>query len=268
MSDVAQYYDANTRWFLRFDPSKARVIHRAVWAPGIRDVREAAHYVHRRIAEAAPTTKRLLDLGCGVGESVFWLSERLRCESVGVSISEAQIEIANETAAQRRIAEACRFLCRDFLDLGDVGSFDTAIAIESFAHAPDPGRFFAEAARVLSPGGRLFICDDFVSGVQTEARERCLTRLRKGWHFHALMERDRVLAEAAAAGFEHVGVEILTQHLRLLPPAVLSGLEAVGRVLGQLPRSALVDNLIGGTALQQSERRGWTEYALLELRRA
>jgi cyclopropane fatty-acyl-phospholipid synthase-like methyltransferase len=266
MNDVAKYYDENTSWFLRIDPSKARVIHRPVWASGVTTLRDAAHYVHAQIAAAAPATKRLLDLGCGVGESTFWLSERLAAETVGVSISQKQIAIALAAARERGLADRCTFLCRDFLQLGDVGTFDTAIAIESFAHAPDPSRFFQEAARVLTPGGRLFLCDDFVTGAASSERERCLERLRRGWHFHSLLERDAVLKHAAA--FRLARAEVLTPHLRLLSPLALSALERLGGALSLVSRSALVDNMIGGTALQQSERKGWTEYALLELVRA
>lgn len=267
MSDVARYYDENTSWFLRIDPSKARVIHRPVWAPNVTDVRAAAHYVHAQIAAAAPETKRLLDLGCGVGESSFWLAERIGCETLGVTISEKQVEIATRTASERGVAERCRFLRRDFLQLGDVGSFDAAIAIESFAHAPDPARFFVEAARVIAPNGRLFLCDDFVTGAPSAEREQCLARLRKGWHFHALLERQAVIALAEAAGFRVERTEVFTPHLRLLSPLALSALERVGSVLGRISSSGLIENMIGGTALQQSERKGWTEYVLLELRR-
>jgi SAM-dependent methyltransferase len=266
VSDVARYYDENTSWFLRLDPSKARVIHRPVWAPGITEVRDAAHYVHAQIARAAAGTERLLDLGCGVGESAFWLSERLKAPALGVSISEKQIAIA--TAEAKKRAARCEFLCRDFLALGDVGTFDTAIAIESFAHAPDAARFFAEAARVVRSGGRLFLCDDFVSGAPSTARDACLERLRRGWHFHSLLERAEVLAIAARTGFALANAEVLTPHLRLLAPLVLRALEKGGAALERLPRSSVVDNLVGGTALQQSQRAGWTEYVLLELRRA
>ena len=40
---------------------------------------------------------------------------------------------------------------------------DLAFAIESFVHSPDGPRFFRSAARALRPGGKLIICDDFLS---------------------------------------------------------------------------------------------------------
>ena len=38
------------------------------------------------------------------------------------------------------------------------GSFDVVLSIESSEHMEDKARFFAEASRVLAPGGRLVVC--------------------------------------------------------------------------------------------------------------
>ncbi|MCC6812012.1 MAG: methyltransferase domain-containing protein [Deltaproteobacteria bacterium] len=268
-ADVARYYDDNTRWFLRIDPSRARVIHRPVWAAGVRTLADAAHYVHARISSALPARRplRLLDLGCGVGESSFWLAEHARVETLGISISEKQIAIAETTARTRGLAERCAFRRGDFMDLGALPAIDAAFAIEAFAHASDAAKFFAEAARVLPSGAPLFLCDDFVAGTPSPERAECLARLAKGWHFHSLFTRDEVVRLAEAAGFRLERVEVLTPHLRLHSSPLLSLLERAGGAIGRMWPSSLVDNMIGGTALQQSERRGWTEYALLELRR-
>ncbi len=265
-SDVARYYDDNTAWFLRFDRTQTRVVHRGVWAPRVTTWREAAHYVHERIAEQSPHTTRLLDLGCGVGESSFWLHARLGADTVGVSVSETQIAVAQRAAAERGHAKRCTFLARDFLNLGEVGRFDVAIALESFVHCTRSARFFEEAARVVKPGGRLFLCDDFLTKTSiptTRARESCLERLRRGWHFYSLFERESVIAQAKRAGFTLLGTEVLTASLRLLSRPLLNVLERTGSALERLAPSSLVSNLVGGTALQQSERRGWTEYVLL-----
>jgi len=275
MDDVARYYDDNTSWFLRFDRSRSRVIHRPVWAPEARTFEEAAHYVHARIARALEdeTPSRVLDLGCGVGATAFWLHDRLGARVHGVTISRKQVDLAEEEARVLGKSEACTFACRDFLDLGDVGHVDAAIAIESFVHAADPMRFFEEIARALGHGGRLFLCDDFLSGSPSPARTECIERFERGWRLRSLLERRRAIELADAAGFELVASEVLTPSLRLQQRPLLTALchagnalERAAAVLGKR-RVGLVDNLIGGTALQQSQREGWTEYVLLELRR-
>lgn len=275
MDDVARYYDDNTEWFLRFDRSRSRVIHRPVWASEARTEEEAAHHVHARIACAleSEAPRRVIDVGCGVGATAFWLHDRLATPVHGVSISRRQIAMAEHHARALGNADACTFACGDFLDLGDIGRFDVAVAIESFVHAADPVRFFTEIARVLSPGGRLFLCDDFLDGAPSSGRDECIERFSRGWRVRSLLERGRAIELAAEAGFECVAAEVLTPSLRLLPRSLLTTLRHAGALLERAaaalgrPRSALVDNLVGGTALQQSQHEGWTEYVLLELLR-
>ena len=52
LDDVARYYEANTRRFLRFGVGRsARVLHRPVWANGARSRRQALRGAHERRRE-------------------------------------------------------------------------------------------------------------------------------------------------------------------------------------------------------------------------
>ncbi|MCA9568445.1 MAG: methyltransferase domain-containing protein, partial [Myxococcales bacterium] len=160
MADVSRYYEANTRWFLRFGQTTGGpgVIHRGIWGDGVTTTLEALDHVHRLIQARVPSGTRVLDLGCGVGGSLCRLVELdPTLKGTGVTISPTQARLA----AQRGPGQ--RFLTADFHDLpASLGTFDAAYAIEAWAHATDPDAFMASTAGRLAPGGLLLLIDDFV----------------------------------------------------------------------------------------------------------
>jgi SAM-dependent methyltransferase len=275
LSTVAQYYDRNTKSFLRFGSGEsAAAIHRKVWAPGVKTRRQAFEYLHHVTAEALrPALQRqpdgelprVLDLGCGVGGPATWLAGRLPAAVTGVTISPVQAGLAEERARRLGLADRCRFLLADFLDLPPLGPFSGAYAIEAFVHAADPDRFFAQAASQLAPGGRLVLCDDFLDeaaaalGPQTPAR-RALERFRSGWHVPCLQTGESAIRLAAENGLRLVENRDLTPYLRSFHPWVLWLVVTLTR----LPlRGPYWENLSGGSALQMCIRSGWIRYRVL-----
>jgi SAM-dependent methyltransferase len=225
--DVARYYDVNTRAFLRFGQGRsAGVIHRAVWGPGVGRRKHALHYVHGLLLEQTAAlggadVARALDLGCGTGASLRWLADQGVLHGTGVSNSGLQVELADRQS--RRYEERLSFrqadFCRPEETLVDE-PVDLAFGIESFVQAPDAPTFFRNAARSLRLGGRLALCDDFLSSdVRTERldrrQRRWLDDFRAGWRVSSLMTPDQADWLARRTGLELVSEQDLTPHLRL-----------------------------------------------------
>ncbi|MEX2247192.1 MAG: methyltransferase domain-containing protein [Dehalococcoidia bacterium] len=101
--------------------------------------------------------QRAIVLGCGGGQDAVAL-ERMGARPVGVDISGAQIAYAKKYAL-RHGAENASFVEGSIDDLArfDDGSFDLAVSIHALAYVTNLERAFAEAARVLKPGGVLAI---------------------------------------------------------------------------------------------------------------
>jgi SAM-dependent methyltransferase len=86
---------------------------------------------------------RILDVACGTGYGTAMLG------AVGVDLSLEALRYARRHPARYVAADAAR------LPFGRV--FDTVVSFETIEHVVDPGRFVAECARVLRPGGSLLV---------------------------------------------------------------------------------------------------------------
>jgi SAM-dependent methyltransferase len=145
-----------------------RHVHWGYWDAGhppdgtMADFREAAERMSHRVADAggARDGQRILDVGCGLGGTVAALDERYAgADLVGLNIDARQLTRAREVV-KPRAGNRIEFVEGDAWALPfDSASFDLVLAVECAFHFESRARFFAEAHRVLKPGGRLALCD-------------------------------------------------------------------------------------------------------------
>ena len=273
---IQRYYDRNTSSFVALGQGgNVGAIHRAVWGPGTTTRQQAFHFVEDRIAdvvrvkaEAVGESPHVVDLGCGVGASLCYLAGLLPITGTGVTLSPIQVRSARERIESARLSERLACIEGDYGNLPDgIPAADVAYAIESFVHAPDPARFFAEAARLVRPEGALVICDDVRRGGNSRKAERAIHRFTRGWHVNSLVEEGALRSLAGEAGFEHESTEDLSSYLEL-GRARDRVVDAVVATFGWLPlEETRFGHLIGGSALQKSLASGWIGYDLIVFNR-
>jgi SAM-dependent methyltransferase len=97
---------------------------------------------------------RVVDLGCGTGRVGAWLAAHGVREVVGVDLSEAML--AGARARDVYAATSCASILATGLPSA---SFDGAVSNMVVDHVADLDGFFAEAHRLVRPGGWLAVVD-------------------------------------------------------------------------------------------------------------
>jgi tocopherol O-methyltransferase len=101
---------------------------------------------------------KILDAGCGMGGSSFYLARKYGAAVTGVSLSQRQVDIATRIADRDGIKNVS-FKVEDALSLASfpANEFDLVWSLESCEQFYDKELFVEQAFRVLKPGGRLML---------------------------------------------------------------------------------------------------------------
>lgn len=276
LNTVEQYYDASTRRFLAVGRSgEALAIHRPLWADGVRTHTDAAAYVNSLIANQAEAAlggppRRVVDLGCGVGGTIFHLARKWTDTAFcGITISAEQVRLAQAHAVASGLDARCSFLRSDFTLPMTLPQADLVVAVESHVHASSATQFLQSALRHLRPGGVLVLVDDMLAKPETALTPRETQRLeqfRSGWRLGHVPDCEGLIACAQGMGFSVTTMQDLSGYLHLgrLRDHALSVIGPMADMLN-LSRWPLFGNMIGGNALTQSYRTGQMCYTLLVL---
>lgn len=273
------YYDRNTALFLRIGAGgRAHALHRGLWGPGVGDAREAARHVHRLIAEhirskLAREPRIILDLGCGVGGTLFDLAGDFPdSRLVGVTVSPRQAGMARDIAGSLGLGDRCRFVEADFEQVRLGIPADVLIALESYTHATRPESFFKTCAEHLAEGGRLIVVDDFLArepdSTDPEGR-RLIETFRKGWDLPALGTLEQFDALAGAAGFVRRSTRNLSSLIRTNRPRdrLVRWSAPIAQRL-RLGAHPFWSNVIGGNALNAAIRSERVTYCFVGCERS
>lgn len=209
VAGVRAFYDAHSETFLEHAGPTFQA--GLVRSPDGVESPEASDRALARTAGVRPGD-RVLDAGCGVAGPAIHIARGFEGVQVdGVTVSPVQVALGRERVLAAGLADRVRVHEADYHHLPfDDGTFDQVLFLESAGYSTRLPALFAEASRVLRPGGRLFVKDVFTrAGPLTAAQREELRSYDATWAMPSTPRVADVEQALAGAGFEGVESQAL-----------------------------------------------------------
>jgi microcystin synthetase protein McyJ len=210
--DVLETQDGGFR-----DPNKPLWLNLGYWERA-RTYPEAAADLARKLGRAARLGKgdTVLDAGFGYGEQdLLWVNEFDVARIIGVNVTALHVDRAKARVAARGLSDRIDLRLGSATEIPlEAGSVDKVVALESAFHFDTREKFFAEAMRVLKPGGRLATADcvPYVGEKPGGFIQRMAWR-RWGVPVANVYDREAYRDKLAQHGFTQIEVESIRNHV-------------------------------------------------------
>jgi 2-polyprenyl-6-hydroxyphenyl methylase/3-demethylubiquinone-9 3-methyltransferase len=99
---------------------------------------------------------RVLDVGCGGGLLAEALT-RAGAKVTAIDLAPGMIEVARLHAMEQKLEIDYRMVAAEAVAAAEPGGFDVVTCMEMLEHVPDPAQMVATLAKLVRPGGAVFI---------------------------------------------------------------------------------------------------------------
>ena len=99
--------------------------------------------------------ERLLDVGCGWGGLAIYAAQHYGVESLGITLSQPQVDLARERIEEAGLADRCRVEYQDYREVAPDQPFDKLVSVGMFEHVGEAKMrvYFEQARELLRPQG-------------------------------------------------------------------------------------------------------------------
>jgi ubiquinone/menaquinone biosynthesis C-methylase UbiE len=149
--------------------------------------------------------QKIVDLCAGLGGPARYYAVRYDVDVTGVDITPSRVTGAEQLTALVGLSNRVRVLQGDVMAIPLAnGSRDVVLSQEAFLHVPDLAKTFAEAHRILRPGGMFAFTNWTTTNPLSDPEKKLLWDGMAVQKLYGRAEQERMLWET---GFENVSAE-------------------------------------------------------------
>ena len=156
--NVAHHYDLDGRLYSLFLDADRQYSCAYFESPDMTlDDAQLAKRRHLAAKLLLEPNQRVLDIGCGWGGLGLYLAEICGARVTGVTLSQEQLAIANNRAAEKHLSDRTTFRIEDYRDIE--GPFDRIVSVGMFEHVGvnHYDAFFGKCAELLDDRGVIVV---------------------------------------------------------------------------------------------------------------
>jgi len=163
--------------------------------------------------------KSILEIGCGLGASLFYLTSLFNIEYTGIDLNQKQIEFLTEKIYKKKLNKKVSIYTLNALGINsNLGKFDIVWSEDSFSHIPNRLNLFKNVHSILKYNG-MFIFSDLVK--KTKISEDELNRQQNSWCLWNIETKESYLNLLNKADFVildyrcDMGRILLNEHIKI-----------------------------------------------------
>jgi tocopherol O-methyltransferase len=210
--DIITYYQSSHLLYELFCYDKNSLgMHFGFWDKTTKNRYDAIQNENQEIIRVGQIQKgmKVLDAGCGVGGSAFYIAKNTGAKVWGITIDPQQVKSAQKYAIEKQLQHLVEFSTQDYTNTHFPNNyFDVVYGIESVCYTKPKTTFLKEAYRVLKPGGILVIADGYVSRKpKTEEEKKIISDFNWAFALSEMITSQEMLRQIKSSQFKLIYTE-------------------------------------------------------------